>query len=449
MPACGSRRIARALVGDVRPPLLMLMGAVGLRAADRLRQRRQPAAGARPARARASWRSARLPRRQPRGASSASCSSRACCSPSADRSSGSPSRRGHARARRGWPPSGCRTSTACPSMPPGAALHGGPWTVLTVVLFGLGPAVRGGAPSTCTRSCGDGWRATRSAARPPARGRVRVGLSSPCRWCCWSVAALLLRSLGRAAVRGSRLPAGGRARGPRVDAVAGCAGGAQQARAQAFYSQLDARVAALPGVRRAGLSSTAPFSDGETAQISPSRAASRGRTSRSWWRGPRGDPAYFEAAGTRLRRGRLSRRATGPDMPARRRRDETLTGRPRRWQRPRADAPPRATRAVGTIWASSKRQALQPRRRGADAPSTSPRAASAPGDGFRRADDGEPASLASAVRQNPRARSEPAVLRRAHARRRDQRSVGTRRLTNRLLGVVLDRGVWCWPRSGF
>ena len=54
------------LTGDVRPALVVLLGAVALRAAHRLRERRQPAAGARDARASASWPSA--PRSAPAAA---------------------------------------------------------------------------------------------------------------------------------------------------------------------------------------------------------------------------------------------------------------------------------------------------------------------------------------------------------------------------------------------
>ena len=45
--ACGRDAAAGRVVGDTRQTLFVLLGAVGVRAADRVRERRQPAAGAR------------------------------------------------------------------------------------------------------------------------------------------------------------------------------------------------------------------------------------------------------------------------------------------------------------------------------------------------------------------------------------------------------------------
>ena len=199
-------------------------------------------------------------------------------------------------------------------------------TVATVVLFGVGPAVRG-ARIDLHDVVRDGWRATRSAAgRRLADAFVvaQFALSVV----LLVVAALLLRSLGELlSVDPGFQPEGvlvGRVSIPWQDVPQE----RNLARARAFYAQLDARVAALPGVRRAGLSSTAPFSDGEMAQTSSIKGREPGPDEQKPVTSVRAvTPGYFEAVGTRLRRGRLLEAGDRPDTPLVVVVDETLARR--------------------------------------------------------------------------------------------------------------------------
>ena len=315
-------------------------------------------------------------------------------------------------------------------------------TVLTVVLFGVGPAVRG-ARIDLHDVVRDGWRATRSAAGRRLADAFVVGQFA-LSVVLLVVAALLLRSLGELlAVDPGFQPEGvlvGRVSIPWMDVPQA----RNQARAQAFYSQLDARVAALPGVRRAGLSSTAPFSDGEAGQIFAIKGREPGPDEPKLVASVRAvTPGYFEAVGTRLRRGRLIEAGDRAGTPLVVVVDETLAR--RFWPDGNAlgqllrlgDTGPWRT-IVGVV-GSVKHHDLA-----ADARALrlrAARAATVARDGPRGADDGGAglAHLGPAAR-NPCARSEPAVLRRAHARRRG-RAIGRHAAAHQPPArVVLDRG---------
>ena len=199
-------------------------------------------------------------------------------------------------------------------------------TVLTVVLFGVGPAVRG-ARIDLHEVVRDGWRATRSAAGRRLADAFVVGQFA-LSVMLLVVAALLLRSLGELlSVDPGFRPDGvlvGRVSMPWLDVPEA----RNRARALAFYSQLDARIAALPGVRRAGLSSAAPFSDGEMAQVFAIKGREPGPDEPKLVASVRAvTPGYFDAIGTTLRRGRLIEPADRPDTPLVVVVDETLARR--------------------------------------------------------------------------------------------------------------------------
>ena len=199
-------------------------------------------------------------------------------------------------------------------------------TVLTVVLFGVGPAVRG-ARIDLHEVVRDGWRATRSAAGRRLADAFVVGQFA-LSVMLLVVAALLLRSLGELlSVDPGFRPDGvlvGRVSMPWLDVPET----RNRARALAFYSQLDARIAALPGVRRAGLSSAAPFSDGEMAQVFAIKGREPGPDEPKLVASVRAvTPGYFDAIGTTLRRGRLIEPADRPDTPLVVVVDETLARR--------------------------------------------------------------------------------------------------------------------------
>jgi putative ABC transport system permease protein len=199
-------------------------------------------------------------------------------------------------------------------------------TILTVVLFGVGPAVRG-ARIDLHDVVRDGWRATRSAAGRRLADAFVVGQFA-LSVVLLVVAALLLRSLGEIlSVDPGFQPEGvlvGRVSMPWQDMPQD----RNLARAREFYTQLDARVAALPGVRRAGLSSTAPFSDGEVAQVFAIKGREPGPDEPKPVTSVRAvTPGYFESVGTRLRRGRLLEAGDRPGTPLVVLVDETLARR--------------------------------------------------------------------------------------------------------------------------
>ncbi len=170
--ACGrsSARTTDVVVGDVRPAMLVLFGAVGARAADRERERRQPAAAARRGEA-ARAGGARGARRRPRPAGA----------PAARRE---PAARPRRRRRSASPPAGVLLRP-CVALVPGGLPRvesvriDAAWSLFTP---------RGGVPRRRARRARPGavrWRAPtsrRSCAPADARGRpARRGAARPAR----------------------------------------------------------------------------------------------------------------------------------------------------------------------------------------------------------------------------------------------------------------------------
>jgi predicted permease len=83
-----------------------------------------------------------------------------------------------------------------------------------------------------------------------------------------------------------------------------------------FHTEATSRIAALPGVRAAGMINIAPFSGGNTAipfSVVGRPPASPGEFPQAGWRSV--TPGYFAALGIRLKRGRLLDETDGPDAP--------------------------------------------------------------------------------------------------------------------------------------
>lgn len=177
-------------------------------------------------------------------------------------------------------------------------------TLVTVVLFGVAPAIRG-ARVDLQEAVKDGWRTTRGTGGRRLTNSfvvVQFALSIV----LLAGAALLLRSLGnlRAVDPGFRSDnvLVGRVSLPLANRPADTRDG----HARTFYAQLADRLSAMPGVAKVGLSSMAPFSNGnnqgifmirgrEPAPGQPRLVASTREVT----------PGYFAAVGTPLRRGRL------------------------------------------------------------------------------------------------------------------------------------------------
>jgi putative ABC transport system permease protein len=102
----------------------------------------------------------------------------------------------------------------------------------------------------------------------------------------------------------------------------------EPSKVRAFYTQLAERVAGLPGVRSVGLSSTAPFSNGDNARtfMIKGREPAPGQPNLVA-RNRSVTPGYFAAAGTPLVRGRVFDETDSPDGPPVAVVDESLAGR--------------------------------------------------------------------------------------------------------------------------
>ena len=178
-------------------------------------------------------------------------------------------------------------------------------TLLTVVLFGVAPAIRG-ARTDLHDVVKSGWRSTRTA------GSRRLADAFVIAQFALSIvllvgAGLLLRSLSQLmTVDPGFRPENvlvGRLSLPWIE---GQEREQNFRRAIAFYAQLEDRVRALPGVRNVGASSSAPFSDGNNQQIFVIKGREPGKGSPGLVASVRGvTTGYFGAVGTTLRRGRL------------------------------------------------------------------------------------------------------------------------------------------------
>src|SRR5688572_18384219 len=180
-------------------------------------------------------------------------------------------------------------------------------SVLTGLLFGLAPAVHASRMALHAM--------VRSGTRVASTGRLRSTLVVA------SIALAMLLLVGAALVGTSFL------RLMRVDPgfdpehvlVASISLPSQRYpndRIAAFHSEAMARIAAIPGVRAAGMVNIAPFSGGNTAiqfTVVGRPPARPGDVPQAGWRSV--TPGYFAALGIRLKRGRLLDETDGPDAP--------------------------------------------------------------------------------------------------------------------------------------
>jgi putative ABC transport system permease protein len=177
-------------------------------------------------------------------------------------------------------------------------------TLVTVVLFGVAPALRG-ARVDLQDAVKDGRRATRSAS---SRGLTDAFVVA--QFALGIVlligAGLLLRSFGNLlAVDPGFRPENvlvGRVSLPWLEGQAE----KNQHRARLFHAQLAERVRHLPGVRSVGLSSSAPFSGSNNQQIFVIEGREPSKNQPQLVASVRSvTPGYFTAVGTPLRRGRV------------------------------------------------------------------------------------------------------------------------------------------------
>ena len=199
-------------------------------------------------------------------------------------------------------------------------------TLVTVVLFGVAPAVRG-ARVDLQDAVKDGWRSTRTAASRRLTDAFVVAQFA------LSIvlligAGLLLRSLNQLL----NVDPGFRPANVLVGRVSlqfvGLTDDQYQSRARQFYAQLADRVRGLPGVQEVGLSSSAPFSRGNNQQVFTikGREPEQGQPKLvASVRSVTGD--YFAAIGTPLRRGRFFEPADADKAPLVAVVDETLARR--------------------------------------------------------------------------------------------------------------------------
>jgi putative ABC transport system permease protein len=199
-------------------------------------------------------------------------------------------------------------------------------TLLTVVLFGVAPALRG-ARVDLQEAVKDGRRATHGASSRRLTDAFVVGQFA-LSLALLIGASLLLRSLGNLlAVDPGFHPQNvlvGRItlpfQGQLPDQI--------EARARNFYAELVERVRTLPGVRRAGVSSSAPFSVGNNQQLFVIRGREPAKDQPQLVASVRAVTAgYFAAIGTPLRRGRFFAESDSTSAPLVAVVDETLARR--------------------------------------------------------------------------------------------------------------------------
>jgi putative ABC transport system permease protein len=190
-------------------------------------------------------------------------------------------------------------------------------TVLTVMLFGVAPAIRS-ARIDLQHAVRDAWRATRA----PSGRRLAdafVVIQFALSVILLASAGLLVRSLGNLL----SVDPGFNAENVLVGRVTIPWQEKQRdallTRARLFYPQLAERVRHLPGVQAVGLTSTAPFSNGNNRQIFAIQGREPARGEPKLVASARAvTPEYFRAIGTRLERGRLfdARDADGAPLTA-------------------------------------------------------------------------------------------------------------------------------------
>jgi putative ABC transport system permease protein len=199
-------------------------------------------------------------------------------------------------------------------------------TLATVVLFGVAPAFRG-ARIDLRGAITDGGRTTRSISSRRLADTFVVAQLALC--IVLSIGAgLLLKSLSNLlAVDPGFRPENvlvGRLTLPFVQRPADEA----EAHARAFFAQLAERVQALPGVRNVGLSSSAPFSNGNNQQTFGVKGREPARGQPTLVASVRSvTPEYFAAVGTPVRRGRTFQMMDSATTPLVAVVDETLAHR--------------------------------------------------------------------------------------------------------------------------
>jgi predicted permease len=177
-------------------------------------------------------------------------------------------------------------------------------TIVTVLLFGVAPAIRG-ARVDLQEATRDGGRATRGASARRLSD-VFVVAQLALSLVLLIGAGLLMRSFGNllAVDPGFRAP---QVLVGRVTLPPGTARSAaeSQQETRAFFGSLVERLGALPGVAKVGLSSSAPFSTGGNGQIFTIQGREPGKDEPKLVANVRAVTSdYFATIGTAMRRGR-------------------------------------------------------------------------------------------------------------------------------------------------